>query len=356
MVAGLEQPVAPVVVEHATSLAASGHPSERESDGHGDDVEGAGAYAAAMAWWAVFGAVLAVTVPPTVPPTAPPSTPPVASTAPAGSVPASTLPGAGDPLGCTELVHDPSGELDVGAVTAVATQTAEVLGADVHVRAERDLDGGLDARMAQLEAQCPTWVSGTERAPDLVVVMYSSTEREASVFYGGAQSYALEYRWEHAVDEMGPRFADGDYTGGVVAGLDALREDAPVTYTPSYSPTEFADDDLSPPSQGVPPVVWLGLAALVLVAVVRVAQYMSTGEWDSGGADDDDDGGSSWSSSRRSSSRRSSSSSSRRSFSSSRSSGSRSRVVRTIRRGDEEVVTGSVGGDEDACRAAVVAR
>jgi hypothetical protein len=279
-----------------------------------------------MAWWAVFGAVLAVTVPPTTPPPTPPGTPPVASTAPAAAVPASTAPGAIDTLGCTELVHDPSGELDIEAVTTVAARTSAALGADVHVRAERDLDGGLDGRMAQLEAQCPTWMSGTDRAAELVVVMYSSTEREASVFYGAGQSDELEHRWEHAVDEMGPRFAEGDYTAGVVAGLDALREDAPVTYTPSYTPTAFDDDDDDVTSSpGVPPVVWLGLAALVLVAIVRVAQYMSTGEWDSGDDDDEGDGGSSWSSSRRSSSWRSSSSSSRRSSSSSRSSGSRSR-------------------------------
>ena len=91
------------------------------------------------------------------------------------------------------------------------------------MRAERDLDGGLDARMRQLEAQCPGWWTGIDRAPNLVVVMYSSTEREASVFYGAAVSHGVQYRWEHAVDEMGERFRTGDYTGGVLAGLDALQ-------------------------------------------------------------------------------------------------------------------------------------
>ena len=50
------------------------------------------------------------------------------------------------------------------------------------------------------------------------------------MFYGPGQSAALEFRWEHAVDEMGPRFAAGDHSAGVVRpGLDALLEDAPVT-------------------------------------------------------------------------------------------------------------------------------
>ena len=86
--------------------------------------------------------------------------------------------------------------------------------------------------MAQLEAQCPTWMSGGERDPDLVVVMYSASEREASVFYGAEQADALESRWEHAVDSMGAEFAAGDFTDGVLAGLDALEEAAPTSSPP----------------------------------------------------------------------------------------------------------------------------
>ena len=216
-------------------------------------------------------------------------------------------------------MHDPSGELDVGAVTVAAGQAAQTLGADLHVRAERDLDGGLDARMAQLESQCPTWWAGTDRAPELVVVMYSSTDREASVFYGPGQSAALEFRWEHAVDEMGARFADGDYTAGVVAGLDALREDAPSAYEPTSSPTRYDDDSTS--SSGVPAAVWLLVIALVVVAAVRVASFLRSGEWST--ADDDADGSGGYTSRRRTSSW--SSSTSRRSSSSTGTSTSRSR-------------------------------
>ena len=131
------------------------------------------------------------------------------------------------------------------------------------MRAERDLDGGLDARMAQLEAQCPTWWAGTDRADNLVVVMYSSTEREASVFYGPGQSTELEFRWEHAVDEMGPRFADGDYTAGVVAGLDALREDAPTTYAADVRARPATTTSRRPGRPASPPAVWLLIVALV---------------------------------------------------------------------------------------------
>jgi len=282
-----------------------------------------------MAWWVLIGAALAATTPATTPPTVPPPAPTVTAAPPPSSTPATT-PVTGDPLGCTAVVHDPRGELDPAVVGPAATRAARALGADLHVRAETDVDGGLDARMAQLEAQCPTWWTGTDRASDLVVVMYSSTEREASVFYGPGQSAALEFRWEHAVDEMGPRFADGAYSAGVVAGLEALVADAPVTYRPSSDPVSYADDDeASGSSAGVPAVVWLLLIAVVVVAVVRVTGFVRTGEWstdDSG----DDDTGSGWApSSRRrswssSTSRRSSSSSRRSSSSSSRRSSRRS--------------------------------
>lgn len=257
---------------------------------------------------------MAVT-PPTTPPTTAPAPPPVTA------VPPTTAPG--DPLGCAALVFDPGAELDAGAVSAAATSLAGALGgADVHVRAEGAVDGGLDARMAQLQAQCPTWVAGPDRAPNLVVVMYSSAEREASVFYGAGQADALELRWEHAVDTMGPRFAAGDFTGGVLTGLDALGADPPPAYTPTFSPTRYDDVSTDTSSAGVPPVIWVGLVVLVVVAAVRVAQFVSTGRWEDDG-DDDDTGSSGWTSS---TSRRSwSSSGRRRSSSSSRSSSSASR-------------------------------
>ena len=163
------------------------------------------------------------------------------------------------------------------------------LGADVHVRAEGAVDGGLDARMAQLQAQCPTWVAGPDRAPNLVVVMYSSAEREASVFYGAGQADALELRWEHAVDTMGPSFAAGDYTGGVLTGLDALRRRPAGDVHADVQP-----DALRRRGHG-DVVVWCAaghldrLVVLVVVAAVRVAQFVSTGQWEDDDGDDDGD-------------------------------------------------------------------
>ena len=164
-------------------------------------------------------------------PRRPPPVPPTTAPPVAGTTPPTTVPGTVDPLGCTAIVHDPAGELDAAAVTAAPSRPPACSAPISTCGPSATSTAASTRRMAQLEAQCPTWWAGTDRAEDLVVVMYSSTEREASVFYGPGQSDVLEFRWEHAVDEMGPRFADGDYTAGVVAGLDAPGARTPRSRT-----------------------------------------------------------------------------------------------------------------------------
>ena len=204
-----------------------------------------------MSWWVGIGLSAAlvtmtpmtretpVTVPPTIPaavsvaadpavssPSAP--TTPNTSEPPSQSTASTGVDGDADVLGCDAPLFDPNTELDAAEVERAIERTARTLGADVHVRAEGTVDAGLDARMTQLEASCPTWTTGTERAGDLVVVMYSSVEREASIYYGADQGFALEDRWEPAVDAMTARFRVGDFTGGVVDGLEALGDPADV--------------------------------------------------------------------------------------------------------------------------------
>jgi hypothetical protein len=294
-----------------------------------------------MAWWAGVGlsagAVLAL-APLSVPPAGPGSTVPPATASPSTvsattvSGPSSVPTGTGadtDVLGCEAALFDPSHELDAARVEQAIERTAASLGADVHVRAERTVDAGLDARMAQLEERCPTWTAGFERAPDLVVVMYSAVEREASVYYGADQGFALEDRWEPAVDAMSARFRDGDLTGGVVDGLLVLRD---PSVAPVADPTvdddagAIDDEDGSSGSTGVPGIVWLGIVGVAALLIYNVVRFLNTGEWgDQGDDDDGDDGSSGWTSSNRRRSFSSSRSSARRSSSSSGRSGSSTR-------------------------------
>lgn len=195
-----------------------------------------------------------------------------------------------DPLGCEALVFDPNGVLAASTIESARAQTATRLGADVRVRVEGTLDGGLEVRWTQLRRQCDGWEVDGDVAPDLVVMMFSTSEREASVYYGADQGPALESRWSGAVDAMTAQFADEDYTQGVGDGLSTLRGAPPLDV--SFSP--------APPSNrgrngSIPPfVVVIGLIALVvLVAVSKANGWSSSGD------------GSSWSSN--SSNRRSSS-------------------------------------------------
>lgn len=192
-----------------------------------------------------------------------------------------------DPLGCDELLFDPDGVLDRTAVEREARQTASALGADLHVRVERSVDGALDDRMGQLERQCPGWSEGGERAGDLVVVMYTSLEREASVYYGADQGPALERTWGPAVDAMIDQFRLGRFDEGVEDGLRVLR-------TPGLVPSgvdvdvDVGDDPGGREGRGVPPQLWLfGLAFFGLVAWGMFRR--STVDSFAGGHDDDDD-------------------------------------------------------------------
>lgn len=292
-----------------------------------------------MSWWVGIGlsaAVFTATVPPTIPATVPVATVPAVSNASEPSTPNTSEPPSETPvptggdddadvLGCEAPLFDPNIELDAPEVERAIERTARTLGADVHVRAEGTVDLGLDARMTQLEASCPTWTTGTERAGDLVVVMYSSVEREASVYYGADQGFALEDRWEPAVDAMTVRFQVGDYTGGVIDGLEALGDpETPSVGDDTGDAGGTDDDDESSDSPGVPGWVWLVMLGVVGVLIYNITRYFRTGEWGDEGSDDDNSSG--WTSSNRrrsfggfgSSSRRSSRSSSRRSSGSSR--------------------------------------
>ena len=226
---------------------------------------------------------------------------------------------AADPLGCEATLFDPDGVLDRGEVEAAIDRAASGLGADVRVRVERSLDAGLDARMEQLEQQCAGWEVAGDRAPDLVVVMYSSVEREAAVYYGAEQGPQLEERWEPAVDAMIPWLRRGDFTGGVVEGLEGLGS---PTFD-AFAPIPTVDEETGGGWDGANTAVVLFVLALAAVAMVTVWHFARTGEWDAGGSDwgNDDDSSSGWGSRSSRSRSRSFSSSGRSGRSSSRSSG-----------------------------------
>jgi hypothetical protein len=202
-----------------------------------------------------------------------------------------------DPLDCAATVHDPEELLDRDRLDPVITSVASQLGGDVRVRVEGTLDEGLDRRIDQLVEQCPGWQDGDtdELADDMVIVSFSTVERENSIFYGAGMGPELEGRWDAATDAMIPGLRTGDYTNAVIAGLRGLTTD-PAASTSS-----------SGGGGGVPgQVIFLGivLAAIVVLSYVAKQQGWTArgeGSWDG----DDDDGSSGWLGGRRRSSFRS---------------------------------------------------
>lgn len=202
--------------------------------------------------------------------------------------PAAASATSADPLGCASDVFDPVGLVDV-RVDAAVLEAEQTLDADVRVRAERSVDGGLDARIDQLVAQCDGWSAADgELADDMVVVLFSEVEREASVYYGADLGPELESRWSAAVDEMTAEFPD-DYTQGVVDGLRTLR-----TVSSSSSSSSSADVESGSSSSGLIVVALIVIAALIALGAFAKGNSgggsfgftdssSGTGSWWSGG-------------------------------------------------------------------------
>lgn len=201
-----------------------------------------------------------------------------------------------DPLGCDEIVHDPDGVLDVDELNPSIAQTADFLNADVRVRVEPTLDGGIDERIEQLRRQCAGWDRNGQLADDLVVVMFSPTERENGIYFGDSSSDAPDVRWDEATDAMIPDLRSGDYTDAVSAALREMRDVSIVTSSGSSSD---ADDD-----GGGSGGVLLVVMVLVVFAIIGVMRRVASGE--EGLFDSSDDESQGWMSSSSGSRRRSS--------------------------------------------------
>lgn len=224
-------------------------------------------------------------------------------------------------LGCEELVYDPDGLIDRNELDPLIARTAATLDADLRIRVEASLDGGLDQRIDQLRRQCARWDGGDgELADDLVVVMFSPAERENAIFFGDSSDSAPDVRWDEATDAMIPHLQDGAYTEAVDAALRELRD-------VSSSSGPASRDDGGSSGGGVILMV-LALVAALGIGLFNKFHRATSGGGDFGGGDDhvDGDSGSGWFSGNSTSRRRRSfafGGAARRSRSSSRRSGSR---------------------------------
>ena len=189
-----------------------------------------------------------------------------------------------DPLGCSAAVFDPADEVDDAALTPLISATGRELNADVHVRVERVVDGDLEDRIDQLIAQCPGWETAVgELADDLIVVMFSPTERESALYYGADHADRLEDGWETVVDAMTTDLRAGDYDGAVEAAMRRLDSVSAGSSTSSFSSSDSG-------SGSDFPAAWLLLIVLLGVAGAIYQWYRG----DTGGGGSGWDNGSSW--------------------------------------------------------------
>ena len=142
---------------------------------------------------------------------------------------------------CTAVVSDAAGILDADRVLDAATS----VDARVLVLTFDAVPGGdFDAAVASVRRQCPEWQDGpADWAADMVVLAVAPVERDSGVYYGSGLDETLGGgQWELAVDAMNARFGNGDWTGGMVAGLEEVRElggtDDTGTPTDSSDPGE----------------------------------------------------------------------------------------------------------------------
>lgn len=191
----------------------------------------------------------------------------------------------GDPLGCAATVFDPADHVDEASLTPLVDSTARSLGAELHVRVEGVVDGGLDDRLGQVVAQCPGWDDGAgDLADDLIVVIFSPTERESAVYYGSDHADLLEDRWESVVDAMTIDLRAGDYDEAIEVAMSRLDSEALGSSAP-------ADDGDSASSSDFP-FGWV----LLLIGIVIAGTIYRWYRGDAAGGDDGSgsSGGSSW--------------------------------------------------------------
>jgi len=140
----------------------------------------------------------------------------------------SVMPGIANSQGVDETpVIDGAGIFgaDLDDVEA-AVAALEQKGADVRVRTITTYSpyANLDQYQLQLEDDSPSWQGQDGNIKNnLIVLIISFNERESGIWYGDVWDDALDDNWLRIqTDTMYPHFIQGDYSAGVIAGLNEI--------------------------------------------------------------------------------------------------------------------------------------
>lgn len=184
-------------------------------------------------------------------------------------------PEAGAQASCDAIVHDATGALrgDESRIAASAERLIERHRAVVRVRVTGELPGGEpEVYLADQVRSCASWSDGSGgRAARLVAVIVSPQDRATGLYYGGAFSALDTEERTIQLQVMNPSFAEGDFAGGIAAGLEAAADvlERPTTSsgtrTPSPSRTAATSDTGA----------LIGFVFIVALALVAVAVYFA---------------------------------------------------------------------------------
>ena len=99
-------------------------------------------------------------------------------------------------------------------------------GAEIHVVAFDSVPGAdIDKAVLSMRSDCSDWqsTSGGWGANDIVFAV-ALQDRKTAIYYGPQfESHLGNDRYRSAMDRMNPRFADGDITGGMNAGIAEIK-------------------------------------------------------------------------------------------------------------------------------------
>jgi len=153
---------------------------------------------------------------------------------------------------CNDMVVDATGRLNAAGVATVTEAGNRLVnaGADVRVRViPRASDyGNLDQYLARMQQQCASWRSADGGRKNNLLVVLLSMDRQSGVFFGEQYRSALDGRTAGIrTNSMNPRFRDGDFAGGIAAGLDASGRLIAAAAAPPPVQTAPAPVPVQPP-------------------------------------------------------------------------------------------------------------
>lgn len=128
--------------------------------------------------------------------------------------------------GCDQLIADDAGVFggNISEVQSALNDLARY--AEVRVITIQSYGNStLDAYVDGIRQQCPSW-QATDGGfkNNLIVFAISYDDQDTGIFYGNQWADPLDSNWTRIVsDYMNPRFGDGDFSGGFVAGINEVN-------------------------------------------------------------------------------------------------------------------------------------